>query len=480
MPARTGAQFLAGLKEPRDIWIGSEKVADVVEHPAFRGAARGMAAVFDLQHEAAGDLLIPDPETGEKINVSHMIPKSREDVARRHKGLRRIAEHTIGVMGRTPDYMNVTYAGFAGCFDEWAEHGNEAGAERLVAYQKWLRRNDISLTHTLIHPTIDKMRDEIPGQENEVILHKVGETARGIVVRGARILATLAPFSDEIAVYPGRPLPPNSDKFAVSFCIPMTTPGLKFMCRDSVAGTENRFDHRLSSRFDEQDAFAIYDDVEVPWDRVFIDGNTKVYNQVMTRSWNSNVMQQTMVRASTKLEFAWALATLMTEAINDKSPNAQAMLGELWSYAELARSAVENAEDHSREWTNGCWYPAAEPLSALRATMPFWMPRANEIIRLLGSHNLLATPTWDMMKNADLRPFIDKYLYGSNGVGSERRTRLFRLAWDYCGTALASRVEQYERFYLTSGARNQLRAQMNAPRDRAMALVERFLNEPVD
>ena len=94
MPARTGAQFLAGLKEPRDIWIGSEKVADVVEHPAFRGAARGMAAVFDLQHEAAGDLLIPDPETGEKINVSHMIPKSREDVARRHKGLhaRRLRE----------------------------------------------------------------------------------------------------------------------------------------------------------------------------------------------------------------------------------------------------------------------------------------------------------------------------------------------------------------------------------------------------
>lgn len=479
MPARTGAEFLRGLKDGRAIWVGDEKVTDPVTHPAFSGAAHGLAAVFDLQHEAAADCLFPDPETGEPINVSHMIPRCPADLKRRHRGLRRIAEHTVGVMGRTPDYMNVTYAGFAGCFDEWAEHGNEAGAARQVAYQKFLRRNDISLTHTLIHPTVDKARDELPGQENDVILRKVADTEHGIIVRGARILSTLAPFADELAVYPARPLPPDGDKFAVSFCIPMETPGLKFICRDSVAGTPNRFDFPLSSRFDEQDAFLIFDDVEVPRDRLFIDANVKVYNQVMTRSWNANVMQQTMVRASTKLEFAWGLATAMAEAIGDKSPAAQQMLGELWSYAELARTAVENAEDHPKEWSNGVWCPGADPLSALRATMPFWMPRANEIIKLLGSHNLLATPTWHMMNNADLRPYIDKYLRGANDTNAERRIRLFRLAWDYAGTALASRVELYERFYLTSGARNQQRAQLNAKRDRAMALVERFLTEPV-
>ena len=153
-----------------------------------------------------------------------------------------------------------------------------------------------------------------------------------------------------LAVYPGRPLPEDGDKFAVSFCIPMATPGLKFICRDSVAGTANVFDHPLSSRFDEQDAFLIFDDVEVPRDRVFIDANVKVYNQAMTRSWHPNVMQQTMIRAATKLEFAWGLATALAEAINDKSPTSQQILGELWCYAELARSAVQAAEDHP---TNG-------------------------------------------------------------------------------------------------------------------------------
>ena len=480
MPARNGAELLRGLKDGREIWIGDGRVDDVVSHPDFAGAAKGLAAVFDLQIEAADDCLFPDPETGEPINVSHMIPRSKEDIQRRHRGLRRIAEHTVGVMGRTPDYMNVTYAGFAGCSQEWAEHGNEAGAARLVDYQKFLRRHDISLTHTLIHPTTDKAKDENPRPDNDIILHKVADTEHGIVVRGARILSTLAPFADELAVYPGRPLPEDGAKFALSFCIPMATPGLKFICRDSCAGTLNRFDHPLSSRFDEQDAFLIFDDVEIPRDRIFIDCNVKVYNQVMTRSWNPNVMQQTMVRAQTKLEFAWGLATAMTEAIGDTSPTAQQLLGELWSYSMLAQCAVRAAEDHPNEWGNGVWFPDGPPLMALRAMMPTWMPRANEIIKLLGSHNLLATPTWRMMQDAGLRPFIDKYLRGAKEMDAERRIRLFRLAWDYAGTALASRVELYERFYLTSGARNQQRAHQLAKRDSAMAMVERFLTEPAE
>jgi hypothetical protein len=117
---------------------------------------------------------------------------------------------------------------------------------------------------------------------NEHALRKVGETEHGIVVRGARVLATLAPFADELAVYPAAPLPQGADDYALSFCIPMSAPGLKFLCRDSVSTAGSRFDHPLSSRFDEQDAFVIFDDVEVPRDRLFVDCNLKAYNTVMT------------------------------------------------------------------------------------------------------------------------------------------------------------------------------------------------------
>ena len=172
MGARTGKEFLAGLKSPRDIWVGDDKVTDVASHPAFAGAAQTLAQVFDLQHEAREDCLMPDPETGEPINVSHMIPRSREDLMRRHRCLQRISEFTVGLMGRTPDYMNVTYAGFAGRADEWAANHNDRGAANLVAYQKFLARKDIALTHTIVQPTIDKALGDAPKPGNDVALHK--------------------------------------------------------------------------------------------------------------------------------------------------------------------------------------------------------------------------------------------------------------------------------------------------------------------
>ena len=478
MPARTGEQFLKGLRGPRAVWVDGERVADVVDHPKLRGAAHALAAVYDLQHAHASTCLMPDPETGEPIGVSHMIPRSREDLLRRHKALREAAEYSVGLMGRTPDYMNVTYAGVAGRPDEWGAHGNEAGAERLVAYQKFLRRGDISLTHTIVQPTVDKSMGDAPGPGNVHALRKVADTEHGIVVRGARVLSTLAPFADEIAVYPAAPMPEGADAYALSFCVPMSAPGLKFLCRDSVSAPDNRFDHPLSGRFDEQDAFVIFDDVEVPRDRVFIDANRAAYDTVMTTSWPANIMQQTMIRAWTKLDFAWGLALRMAAAINAADPETMRLIGEIWSYAEFTRAAIVAAESEAREWPSGLWTADIRPLHALRGTLPVWMPRVNEILRLIGAHNLLAAPMSAQLADPDLRPLIDRYLPGAKGMAAEERVRVFRLAWDYAGSALGSRNDQYERFYLGSSARNLARHLTFTDRSRADRLVDRFLKEP--
>ena len=479
MPARTGEQFLKGLRGPREVWVDGERVTDVVDHPKLGGAARALAEVFDLHHRHPDILLMPDEETGEPIPVSHMIPRSREDLLKRGRALRRVAEYSVGLMGRTPDYMNVTYAGFAGRPDEWGAHGNEEGAARLVAYQKFLRRNDISLTHTIVQPTVDKALGDTPHAGNQHALRKVADTGHGIVVSGARILATLAPFADEIAVYPALPLPAGPDDYALSFCIPMGTPGLKFLCRDSASNRYNLFDHPLSSRFDEQDAFVIFDDVEVPRERVFIDRNLAAYNSVMATSWPPNIQQQTMIRASVKLDFAWGLGLRMAASINAADPETMRMIGEIWSYAEFTRAAVVAAEAEAREWPGGLWTPAVGPLHALRSTLPLWFPRVNEILRLIGSHNVFAAPTAAQLADKDLRPLIDRYLPGAKGMPAEERIRIFRLAWDFAGGALASRNEQYERFYLASSPRNLARHLAFTDRSRADRLVDRFLKEPL-
>ena len=89
MGARTGEEFLQGLRgTKRELWLGGERVDDVTAHPRSPAAAQTLAGVFDLQHEFPDECLMPDPETGEPINVSHMIPRSIDDLKRRHRGSR--------------------------------------------------------------------------------------------------------------------------------------------------------------------------------------------------------------------------------------------------------------------------------------------------------------------------------------------------------------------------------------------------------
>ncbi len=458
MGARTGAEFLDGLRKTRrEIWVDGEKVADVTRHPKLRGGAESIAAIYDRQHDYAGECLYAAPPSGELTNVSHMIPRSKDELRRRHVGLVRLSEGSMGIMGRTPDYMNMKFAAFASAPRVWAgaDGRNERGARNIVAFQQYLAHGDISLTHTIIQPTIDKRTDsKVVG--TRAMVRKVGETADGIVVRGAKVLATLAPYADEQTVYPGQPLPADAREFALAFAIPLDTPGLKFLCRDSVAAPgADPFDKPLSSRFDEQDAFCIFDDVLVPWDRVFIDGDVPIYNALRETSYAISMLTQSTIRALTKLEFAYGLATRMAELIGDYSPTTTEMLGELACYARLTANAVELSVEQASERSDGVWFPNGAVLEPMRSILPGWMARVAEIITLIGSHNLLTTPSRAELEDPKLRPLLDEMLHGADGATADERAQVFRLAWDFVGSALGGRGFLYERFYLTSASRNK-------------------------
>jgi aromatic ring hydroxylase len=477
--ARDGKQFLERLRHTRrELWLEGQRVDDVTAHPALAQGAATIAGVFDRQQAFASECLIPDPDTGIPVNIGHMLPRSVDDLERRNAGLTRMAEATVGLMGRTPDYMAVKFASFAARAHDWVGAGerNADGAANLLAFQKRIAREDIALTHTIVHPTIDKATDgQILG--NPVPLHKVADTAHGIVVRGARILATLAPFSDEIAVYPAHPLPEGASAYALAFSIPVETPGLIFLCRDSAAAPDaHPFDRPLSTRFDEQDAFVIFDDVEVPRHCLFIDGHVDLYNVVGTTGLRDNMTNQTTIRALVKLEFAYGLAVRMAEAIGDSSPATQEMLGELLDYVEVTRNAVLVSAQRGRDIGNGVYFPEGRALNPMRSLLATWFPRVHEILMLIGSHNLLAAPSRGQLDERRLRPLLDEFLHGARGLDAEARAALFRLAWDFVGSSLAGRNVLYERFYLTSAARNRINHHLRyTDRSRAYGLVDEIL-----
>ncbi|MDX9873264.1 MAG: 4-hydroxyphenylacetate 3-hydroxylase N-terminal domain-containing protein [Spongiibacteraceae bacterium] len=479
MAARTGEQYKAGLKDGRCIWLGNKEV-DILEDPRLAGSIEGMAGYFDWQHRFAEDCLTENPETGELMTASLIQPRNREDLERRGRCFDRLARYSYGMLGRTPDYVNITLAGFVMRSDIYHAYGHGDWAENLKRFWSEVAERDLSLTHTIIQPAIDKSIGDLAGINGEIALRVVKRNKDSVIVRGAKILATLGPFADELYVYPASPiLGGASPDHAISFSVPVGTKGLITVCRDHYGVDADLRDKPFSSRFDEQDAFVIFDDVEVPIERVFIDGDVDFYNKTLTHGWYGNVTHQTATRAAVKLEFAYDLCTQMARITNaEKRPEVTVMLGEIWSYAALTRGAIRAGIDNARDYGNGAWFLDERPMRAIAAMMPQWMVRVNDIIKTLGSHNLLATPSLSAFENPEMADMLRRYMPAATGdYTAEQRSQIFRTAWDFVGSALGGRTELYERFYLASQPRNLMMAHMNAQQTEQWTQVQDFLRE---
>ena len=476
--ARTGEQYIDGLKDTRSVWLGNEKVS-VTEHPVLAGSIKGMSGYFEWQHRFADDCLVDNPDVGAITNACLLIPRGKEDLQKRHRSFDKLARYSYGMLGRTPDYVQTVLSGFAARDDGFVANGERRYADRIIAYHKEVAQKDLSLTHAIILPAIDKSISPVAGVNAEIALQVTARKSDRLIVSGGRILATKAPFADEIFVYPAHPLPKGApEEYAIAFSIPIATPGVHVICRDHTGVDGPTSDKPFSSRFDEQDAYMIFDNVEVPNDRVFINGNLDVYGKILTWGWASNILQQTTIRAAVKLEFIYDLCVRVAEITNSKrKSNVAAMLGELRTYGLLTRAALRAAETEAFDHGNGAFFLDPAPIRAIKNLMPQWMDRANEIVIALGSHNLLCTPSGELLDNPEIGPLIDRYLPGANKIGASERISTFRTAWDLVGSALGARVSLYEHYYLASQQTNFLLEAKIAEKERTENTLDQFLTE---
>ncbi|MEO6941896.1 MAG: 4-hydroxyphenylacetate 3-hydroxylase N-terminal domain-containing protein, partial [Terrimesophilobacter sp.] len=203
MGARTGRQFLDKLNAMRPhVTIDGEVVsANLTEHPAFKNVAHTFAQLFDLQHDPKykDALTYPSPSTGEPVNVSFLVPRTVEDLERRRAGMQVWAEFSNGFLGRSSDYLNSALVALSSA-RKWFEQADPVYGERIQAYYEMVRENDLLATHTLIPPQVNR---SVSGSEQlggQLAARIVEERADGIVIHGARMLATVAPIADELLV----------------------------------------------------------------------------------------------------------------------------------------------------------------------------------------------------------------------------------------------------------------------------------------
>jgi 4-hydroxyphenylacetate 3-monooxygenase len=479
MPARTGQEYIKGLQEqPREIWLRGERLADVTTHPALANGARTIAALYDMQHDPAlrDEMTYISPTTGDRVGLSFIIPRTREDLERRRVMMLHWARRSCGMMGRSPDFMNVTFAAWAGAAEYFGRNRPEF-AENLRRYYEYIRENDLTLTHSLINLQRNRTVTGVPSLSHEAALHVVRETDAGIVVRGARILATLGPLSDEIAVYSPRlsQMAEGHSPYALNFAIPCGTPGVKFLCRESFDLGRSHFDHPLGSRFEEMDCVVFFDDVLVPWERVFTFGDVGMINATAQTTHSSrHSAHQGAAKNLAKCELVLGVALLMTQTLgNAHLPHSEERLSELMVHTEVMRACMRAAEADAAldEW--GVMCPAALPIEITRNVFMTAYPRMAEILQLLGSSSFMILPS-EADFQSPLAPQIEQYL-ATDTASARDRVKLFRLAWDIAGSAFGSRQVLYERFFASDPLTRARAINAMYPKEEAIARIQEFL-----
>ncbi len=299
MPIRRGADYIKALRDGREVWHAGKRIADVTAHSGFTGTIKTLADMYDKQHAPEYRDIMTCEYDGERISYSYLPPKNHDELLLKRRNIEFWAQQTFGQMGRYPEFVAELVVGLL----DWSHHiekTNKQWADNARAYHRYVSRNDLCLTHALTDQYYDRTKPVGKQDDPDLILRVVGETKEGPVVRGLRTLATLAPIADEVIVYPNRPREPDEHDYAIAFAIPMNTKGLKILCRDLYAEHADPERQPLTTRFDEVDAALIFDDVVVPWERMFVYKDPQLLSGIMyIHTWGQ---YSTMLRLVTKLE----------------------------------------------------------------------------------------------------------------------------------------------------------------------------------
>ncbi len=446
----TGAEYLDSLGGHREIYIYGERVKDVASHPAFRNSARMVARMYDSLHDPASrDVLTCPTDTGNG-GFTHRffrVDRSAEDTLKTRDAIAGWARMSYGWMGRSPDYK----ASFTGTLGANNQFYKEYAPNALAWYKKSQERC-LYLNHAIVNPPID--RQSSPESVRDVYVHVEKETDAGVIVSGAKVVATGSALTNANFVAYYGPTPLQAEDMAIFAIVPMDAPGVKLICRPSyeyaAAVMGSPFDYPLSSRLDENDSVLIFDKVLIPWENVLlyrdVEGAANFYGG---SGFTHRFSLQGCTRLGVKLDFIAGCLLKAVEMTGTKDyRGVQAQVGEVLAWRNMVWSLTEAMAAKVEPWVEGTVLPSLEAAGAYRVMAQILYPRVKEIIEQVVASGLIYVNSHSSdWKHDQIRPLMDRFMRGSNGYTGEQRAKLMKLLWDATGTEFGGRHELYERNY---------------------------------
>jgi 4-hydroxyphenylacetate 3-monooxygenase len=446
----TGEEYIESLRDGREIYIYGERVKDVTTHPAFRNTVRMLARLYDaLSDPARRDVLTTETDTGNG-DVTHPFykgPKSIDDLFASRNAIAEWARVTYGWMGRAPDYKASFLATLGANSDYY-----EPYKENAVFWYRHCQETVAFVNHAIVNPPVDRNRplDDV----KDVYMHVEKEVDGGLIVSGAKVVATTSTLTHYNFIANNAALPIKTEPFAFVCIVPNDSPGLKLFCRPSyemtAATVGSPFDYPLSSRVDENDSIIVFDKVFVPWENVFTYADVEKANNFFPRSgFLPRFMFHGCSRLAVKMDF---LAGLLLKAVASTGVGdfrgVQAQVGEVLAWRNLFWGLTDAMCGNPDPWTEGYVNPNLNSALAYRVMSSIAMTRIKEIVENTMASALVYLPSHATdFKNEEVRPYLEQYVRGTGDQPAVERVKLMKLLWDAIGTEFGGRHLLYERNY---------------------------------
>ena len=446
---RSGKEHLESLRDGRRIFIGSERVDDATSHAAFRNAARTVASLYDMKADPALRDEMTYEEDGGRHSIYFLRARTRDDLQRRMIGHRHIADRTYGMFGRSPDHFASFVTGMAMKLDELAKPC--ANPDNLLRYYHHIRDNDLYVVYAVLPPQAARDPEFYQRQNIPVpTLRVVREDDQGVIISGMKMLATGAIFANEIWIGNVLPLAPDQKREAITCAIACNSPGLQLWSRKPTeSACTSEFDSPFAYRYDESDCMLLCDEVNVPWERVFVHGDAllsrDIYVKTPSHCYGNH---QSNVRCWSKMRLLTGLCSKIANATGaDQVPAVRETLGRICAQEAMIAAMVHgqiNAYEHRPE--GYVCFNRRMMYAALEWCIQNYGKFVDDLRDLCGGGVFQMPADISVMDDPQLaRKFAT--FWQTPQADALTRMKLFKLAWDMVGSEFAGRHQQYEKFY---------------------------------
>lgn len=425
MGLMSAAQYRESLNDGRVIFWGGEKITNITDHPRFRVPIEVALSDYAYDNPELRDLITYETEDGTRAHRVYQVPRTIEELETRLELGRRMS--IVG--GVTGVYMALLQIR-----DRLAAI-NPQYANNIETMYRYARDNDLRAAEVITDAKGDRSKKAHEQIDPDLYVRIVDQNKDGIVVRGAKLHITAASLVHELVVMPTKSMRENEADYAVAFSIPVATPGVKIINRSFASSELNEFDYPASSHHSMPEGFVIFDDVLVPWDRVFLAGEWQMAGAFAAALglWERTLG---LALAANEAEIMVGLADLVTsQQGKERDPHVQDTIAELICYSEMIRMGLDNAVRNYESTGDGMLHPST---LGINVTKYYYASNFHQMVGHL--HDVAGGLTITLPEEADLRhpeagAYLRKYMMTKADTDVEQRMRVFTLIRDMTADA---------------------------------------------